>query len=155
MAIVGFLAAKENLAAEAVEKLLNYESGMVGVSGVSGDMRQLLGAGENERARLAVEMFCYRARKYVGAYLAAMGGADAVVFTGGIGENSPEARASICEGLGWAGLTLDRERNLAPPPDRRISTDGSRLEAYCIATDEELLIARDTARCVLGERQLW
>jgi acetate kinase len=150
-AVVGFLASKQNVTADAIEKLLNRESGMLGVSGLSGDMRELQASGENPRARLAVEMFCYRARKYVGAYLAAMEGADAIVFTGGIGENSAEIRARICEGLAWAGLTLDAGRNGAPGPDCRISTDDSRMAAYCIPTDEELLIARDTVRCILGE----
>ena len=151
-AIVGLIASKQNISTDAVEKLLNTESGMLGVSGVSSDMRQLLEHRDNLRARLAVEMFCYRARKYIGSYLAAMGGADAVIFTGGIGENSPEIRARICEGLAWAGLTIHRERNFDPDnKERQISTDESKLAAYCIPTDEELLIARDTVRCILGE----
>lgn len=151
-AIVGLIASKQDISTDAVEKLLNTESGMLGVSGVSSDMRQLLEHRDNPRARLAVEMFCYRARKYIGAYLAAMGGADAVIFTGGIGENSPEIRARICEDLAWAGLTIHRERNLDPPnKERQISTNDSKLAAYCIPTDEELLIARDTVRCILGE----
>jgi len=151
-AIVGLIASKQNISTDAVEKLLNTESGMLGVSGVSSDMRQLLEHRDNLRARLAVEMFCYRARKYIGAYLAAMGGADAVIFTGGIGENSPEIRARICEGLAWTGLTVHRERNSNPAnKERQISTDESKLAAYCIPTDEELLIARDTVRCILGE----
>jgi acetate kinase len=149
-AVVGFIASKQGISTEAVEKLLNTQSGMLGVSGVSSDMRQLLEHRDHPKARLAVEMFCYRARKYIGSYLAAMGGADAIIFTGGIGENSPEVRARICEGLAWAGLALDPARNLTPPSDRRISTDESKLAAYCIPTDEELLIARDTVRVILG-----
>jgi acetate kinase len=92
-------------------------------------------------------------RKYIGAYLAVMNGADAVVFTGGIGENSPEVRQQICEGLGWMGLDLDSERNAALVRGKEgpITRDGSRLAAYVIPTDEELLIARDTVRIVLGE----
>jgi acetate kinase len=118
-------------------------------------MRELLAeARENNdrRAKLAIEIFCYRARKYIGAYLAAMGGADAVVFTGGIGENSAEVRASISDGLAWMGLELDEERNREHTGGREglISRDSSRLAAYVIPTDEELLIARDTVRCVLG-----
>jgi acetate kinase len=103
----------------------------------------------NRRAEVAVTIFCYRARKYIGAYLAAMSGADAIVFTGGIGENSPTIRARICSGLEWAGLSLDEERNnTAIGAESVITRVDSRLAAYVIPTDEELLIARDTARCV-------
>jgi acetate kinase len=138
-----------------VETLLNKQSGLIGISGLTNDMRDLLAeARENNdrRARLAIEIFCYRAKKYVGAYLAAMGGADAIVFTGGIGENSPEVRALICDGLEWLGLELDEERNLSHTLGREglISREGSRLSAYVIPTDEELLIARDTVRSVRG-----
>src|ERR1700719_3865322 len=101
-AILGFIALKEGLSLHEVETLLNKESGLLGISGLTNDMRVLEGKladhNNNRRARLAIEIFCYRARKYVGAFLAAMGGADAIVFTGGIGENSPLARARICEG---------------------------------------------------------
>jgi acetate kinase len=108
---------------------------------------------DDRRARLAIEMFCYRARKYIGAFLAAMGGADSIVFTGGIGENSPSVRAGICEGLEWAGLSLDKEKNQKTiGVEGAITCDQSRLSAYVIPTDEELLIARDTARCILGEK---
>jgi len=107
---------------------------------------------DDRRARVAIEVFCYRARKYVGAFLAAMGGADGIVFTGGIGENSPEIRAQICSGLEWAGLKIDPERNKTMVgKEGKISTDDSCLAAYAIPTDEELLIARDTVRCILGE----
>jgi acetate kinase len=99
-----------------------------------------------------MEMFCYRARKYIGAFLTAMGGADAIVFTGGIGENSAAARAGICSGLEWAGLTVDDAKNKKTiGVEGVISRDDCRLAAYVIPTDEELLIARDTARCILGE----
>ncbi len=157
-AIIDFLAIKEGLSMQQLETMLNKQSGLIGISGLTNDMRELLEeAHENNdrRARLAIEIFCYRARKYVGAYLAAMGGADAIVFTGGIGENSPEIRALICAGLEWAGLELDQERNLNCKSgcEGLISTDGSRLAAYTIPTDEELLIARDTVRCVRGTPQ--
>jgi acetate kinase len=97
-------------------------------------------------------VFCYRVRKYIGAFLAATGGADAVIFTGGIGENSPEVRARICDGLEWMGLTLDASKNETAQGgfEGRVSTEASRLAAYVIPTDEELLIARDTFRCVEG-----
>jgi acetate kinase len=157
-AIIDFIGAKEGLSAHEVETLLNTQSGLLGLSGLTNDMRELLAeAHENNdrRALLAIEIFCYRARKYIGAYLAAMGGADAVIFTGGIGENSAEVRAKICAGLEWLGLELDKERNAEHHDGREglISKDDSRLAAYVIPTDEELLIARDTVRCVRGAPQ--
>ncbi len=157
-AIIEFLAVKEGLSGHQIEGLLNKQSGLIGISGLTNDMRELLEeAHENNdrRARLAIEIFCYRARKYVGAYLAAMGGADAIVFTGGIGENSPEVRALICEGLKFLGLELDADRNqeCTGGSEGLITSEGSRLAAYTIPTDEELLIARDTVRCVRGAPQ--
>jgi|ERR1044071_7401680 acetate kinase len=157
-AIIDFISAKEGLSAQEVETLLNKQSGLIGISGLTNDMRELLAEAhehDDRRARLAVEIFCYRARKYIGAYLAAMNGADAIVFTGGIGENSAEVRALICDGLQWMGLELDEERNSARTNGNEgiISRDGSRLAAYVIPTDEELLIARDTVRCVRGAPQ--
>jgi acetate kinase len=154
-AIVNLISSKEGLSTHEVETLLNTQSGLLGISGLTNDMRVLqdeLREHEDRRARLAIEVFCYRARKYIGAFLAAMGGADAVVFTGGIGENSPEIRARICEGLEWAGLVLDAEKNTKTiGVEGLISREGSGLGAYAIPTDEELLIARDTVRCILGE----
>src|SRR5437588_9008371 len=121
-------------------------------------MRELLSElkeHDDRRVRLAVEIFCHRARKYLGAYLAAMGGADAVVFTGGIGENSPEVRARVCERLAWMGVELDGALNETHTKRREgvISREGSRLSVYVIPTDEELLIARDTVRAVRGVPQ--
>jgi acetate kinase len=157
-AIVDFIALKEGFTAQEVDTILNKQSGLLGISGLTNDMRELLDeARENNdrRARLAVEIFCYRVRKYVGAYLAALGGADALIFTGGIGENSAEVRARICEGLGWMGVKLDAARNEEHVRRREglISADDSRLAVYVIPTDEELLIARDTVRCVRGVPQ--
>ncbi len=157
-AIVDFLAVKEGLSPRDVETLLNKQSGLIGISGLTNDMRELLAEAEennDRRARLAIEIFCYRVRKYIGAYLAAMGGADALVFTGGIGENAAQVRALCCAGLGWLGLELDEERNHAQTNGREgiISSDASRLAAYVIPTDEELLIARDTLRSVRGVPQ--
>jgi len=152
---VNVIAIKEGLSPHEVDSLLNTQSGLLGVSGLTNDMRVLtdeLRAHDDPRARLAIEIFCWRARKYVGAYLACMNGADAVVFTGGIGENSPEIRARICAGLEWAGLKLNEQQNQRLiGAEGRISDDGSALLAYVIPTDEELLIARDTARVILGE----
>jgi acetate kinase len=154
-AIVNLIASKEGLSTHEVESLLNTQSGLLGVSGLTNDMKVLeeeLKEHDDRRVRLAIELFCYRARKYIGAYLACMGGADAVVFTGGIGENSPEIRGRICAGMEWAGLTLDAAANSEMlAREGRISTEGSKLHAWVIPTNEELLIARDTVRCVEGE----
>ena len=154
-AILDYIAGKEGLSLPEVETYLNTQSGLLGVSGLTNDMRELLAEADehdDRRARLAVDLFCYRARKYIGAYLAAMGGAKAIVFAGGIGENSPAVREQICRDLEWAGLTVDRTRNAAAinGAESRISADGSGLEAWVIPTDEELLIARDTYRVVSG-----
>jgi len=157
-AIIEFVAAKEGLSAQEVETLLNKQSGLLGISGLTNDMRELLDEAResnDRRAKLAVEIFCYRARKYIGSYLAAMNGAEAIVFTGGIGENSAEVRAGICDGLAWLGLELDsaRNHNLTGGHEGVISTDNSRLAAYVIPTNEELLIARDTVRVISGVPQ--
>jgi len=154
-AIVNLIATKEGMSPSEVDTLLNTQSGLLGISGLTNDMRMLqaeLQENHDRRVQLAIEVFCYRARKYIGAFLAAMGGADAVIFTGGIGENSPEIRARICEGMEWAGLTVDAARNQQTVGrEGLISTDDSKVLAYAIPTDEELLIARDTVRVVLGE----
>ena len=154
-AILSLIATKEGLSPTEVEALLNTQCGLLGISGVTNDMKVLLQElrqHDDRRIRLAIEIFCYRARKYIGALLAGMGGADAVIFTGGVGENAPEVRARICEGLQWAGLTLDVDQNTqAIGKEVQISSADSRLQAWVIPTDEELLIARDTVRCILGE----
>lgn len=156
--IVSYLAHRENVDAAEIERWLNERSGLLGVSGRSNDMRELLHAtthAQDERAALAIELFCYRARKYVGAYLAVLGGADAIVFGGGIGENSPEIRARICAGMEWCGVSLDTDRNMAAvglPPESaaRISQDGAEMGVYVVADDEETWIARETVRCLRG-----
>jgi len=154
-AIVNVIARKEGISPAEVDRLLNTQSGLLGISGLTNDMRELqteLKEHEDRRVRLAIAIFCYRARKYIGAFLACMGGADAVVFTGGIGENAPDIRAQICGSMEWAGLKLDRSRNQETVArEGKISTEGSSLLAYAIPTDEELLIARDTVRVILGE----
>lgn len=154
-AIVSVIARKEGLSSSEVDTLLNTQSGLLGISGLTNDMRELqaeLKEHDDRRVRLAIEIFCYRARKYIGAYLAALSGADAIVFTGGIGENSPDVRARICEGMEWAGLRLDAAKNQQTVGrEGQISAEGSKLLAFAIPTDEELLIARDTVRVILGE----
>jgi acetate kinase len=155
-AVLDFIAAKEGLSLGEAMTLLNKQSGLLGISGLTHDMRDLVAEAlehGDRRARLAIEVFCYRARKYIGAFLAALGGARAVVFTGGIGENSAEVRQKICEGLDWIGLELDGGANFAAVGgyEGRITRPGSRLEAWVIPTDEELIIARDTVRLLLGK----
>jgi acetate kinase len=122
-----------------LEHLLNHESGLKALAGTA-DMRELLRR-TDEAAELALELFCYRIRKTAGAYLAVLEGAEALVFTGAIGENAAEIRRRVCEPMGWAGLRLDRERN--GKSELRISAEGSPLGAYAIPTDEEWLIARE------------
>jgi acetate kinase len=149
--LAGFLARREAADIAEVEGWLNTRSGLVGVSGRSADMRELLEAEArgDARAALAVAMFCYRVRKYVGAYLAALGGANAVVFGGGIGEHAPPVRARVCDGMSWCGLTLDPERNSGTVgSEGRISADDSTVHAYVIPVDEEGIIAHDTLGCL-------
>jgi acetate kinase len=153
--IVDLVSTKEGLSVREVETLLNKQSGLLGISGLTDDMRELLDEAQehdDRRARLAIEIFCYRARKYIGSYLAAMNGAEAIVFTGGIGENSAEIRARICSELIWMGVELDAELNSTHGADQsgRISTENSRVAVYVIPTNEELLIARDTLRVIVA-----
>jgi acetate kinase len=142
-AVVGFLARKEKVSVEVVEGWLNTQSGLLGISGLSQDMRVLTQrANTDDRARLALDVFSYRAKKYIGAYLAAMGGAAAVVFSGGIGEHAPGIRQSICEGLDGFGVELDPARNAGNlGQEGLITRNGSRLPAYVIPTDEGLMMA--------------
>ena len=154
-AILDFVSAKEGLSLHELDSMLNKQSGLLGLSGLTADMRELL-AEEAEhgdrRARLAVDLFCYRVKKYLGSYLAAINGADAIVFAGGIGENSPDVRARICAEMDWLGISLDPARNASlTGSEGRIDGEGSRVELWVIPTDEELLIARDTWRVVTGE----
>jgi acetate kinase len=155
-AVVGYLSRRESVGIEAVEQWLNERSGLLGVSGLSNDVRDLVNTEKqgNPRAALALDLFCYRARKYVGAYLAVLEGADAVVFGGGIGEHSPDIRGRICRGMEWCGIRLDQARNaaavkLSPGDGIRISADEASLPVYVVAVDEESTIARETVRCLI------
>jgi acetate kinase len=132
----------EGMSLQQLEWMLYHQAGLKALAG-TGDVRELQRCSD-PAAKLALDIFCYRIQKYVGAYLAVLGGAEALVFTGGIGENAPEIRQRVCEGFGWAGLILDSEQNRQN--GLRISADGSRLAAYAIPTDEERLIARETLR---------
>jgi acetate kinase len=145
--LASFLAQREGVDVETAEDWLNTKSGLLGVSGRSRDMRELLDAeGKGDKmARLAIDMFCYRLKKYIGAYLATLDGADAVIFGGGIGENAPEVRQRVLAGMEWLGLKLDKARNEATVGSEGcISTDDARIHAYVILVDEAIIIARDT-----------
>jgi acetate kinase len=146
--LVSYLMRHEIKDVAQLETMLNEQCGLLGVSGRTHDMRELLEAetAGDERARLAIDMFCYRIRKYIGAYLAVLGGADAILFGGGIGENSADVRRRSCEGLQWAGLSLDPVRNRdADGVEAKISVDRAAIDAYVISVREERLIARETA----------
>jgi len=143
---------------DALDKMCNKQSGLLGVSGLSNDMRTLLQAAErgHEQARLAIDMFCYRLKKYLGAYLAVLGRVDAVVFTGGIGENVPLVRAKACQGLEPLGLIVDEQQNrqLTGRREGCFSTPDSRTQLLVVPTDEEAAIAADTFRiAILQEHQ--
>lgn len=158
--IVGYLSEREKVEPTEVERWLNERSGLLGLSGRSNDMRELLRAVERDhdkRAELAVDLFCYRARKYLGAYMAVLGGADGIVFGGGIGENAPEIRTRICQGMEWCGISVDRERNraavgLTAGSGAQISRDDSRPAVFVVAADEETWIAKETARCLGSDK---
>ena len=152
-AVLEFISAKEGLSIHEVEMMLNKQSGLLGISGLTNDMRELLAEAEesgDRRAKLAIDIFCYRIRKYIGAYLAAMNGADAIIFSGGIGENSAKIRSMICEGMDWCGVKLDEEKNdtLGKGDDGQISDESSSVKVWVVPTNEELLIARDTVRLI-------
>jgi acetate kinase len=145
--VIFFLHRELGLSIDGVEDLLNRESGLLGISGTSNDMRDVIRkAGEgNQRCRLALEAFAYRAKKYVGAYVAALGGLDALVFTAGIGENSPLVRRMICENLECMGISLDETKNEeAMGMEKLISTPTSRASILVVPTDEERVIVMDT-----------
>ncbi len=145
-AILTFLMHQEGLDADGIDKLMNKESGLQGISGVSSDFRDLEDAIEkgNERAQLAVDMFYYSVKKYIGAYAAAMGGVDAVVFTAGIGENNAEGRLEIVKDLEFMGIRIDEEKNKVRGEALDISAPGATVHTLVIPTDEEMMIALDT-----------
>jgi acetate kinase len=150
-AIILYLMSKDELSFHDMSTLLNRFSGLYGISEQSNDMRELIAAAakENKQAELAIDAFCYRLRKYIGAYTAALGHVDGLVFTGGIGENAPLVRQKACEGLAELGYEIDPARNReAVGKTCEISTDSSRIRIMVIPTNEELLIARDTFRVI-------
>ncbi len=144
---VTFLEKKLGLDADGMSNLLNKKSGLLGVSGISSDMREIFQANQdgNERAKLAFEMYCYRVRKYVGSYAAAMNGCDIIVFTAGVGENQADLRESVCSGLSFMGVEIDKEKNSTIHGEEAvISTPASKVKVVVVPTDEELMIASDT-----------
>ena len=152
-AIIVHLMAKEDLPLHEASTLLNKQSGLYGISGVSGDMRELQEEAEagHTRAQLAIDIFTYRVRKYIAAYCGVLGKVDGLIFTGGIGENAPLIRIASCERLGFFGIEIHREANASVSgAEGVISAAGSRVKVCVIPTNEELLIARDSVRTVLG-----
>jgi acetate kinase len=151
--LVWYLARTENLDAQSFNELVNRQSGLLGVSETSSDMRDLLDReSQDARAAEAVALFCYQVKKWIGAFAAALGGLDTLVFSGGIGENAPTIRARICDGLEFLGVDLEEERNAANAP--LISPDAGRVKVRVIRTDEELMIARSVTRVLnLGSFQ--
>ena len=143
---VTFITEKEGLNATGVSNLLNKKSGVLGVSGVSSDMRELEAAvaAGNPKAILAEKMYFYRIKKYIGAYAAALGGVDIILFTGGVGENQANCRSEVCEGLEFMGVKIDLEKNKVRGEEAIISADDSKVTVAVIPTDEELMIASDT-----------
>ena len=148
--VISFLIEQHGYTIEAVDELLNKKYGVLGISGVSSDFRDVLAAGEagNERAKLALEIFYYKVRTQIAAYAGAMGGIDVIVFTAGIGENSSITRKEILKGLEFFGLELNEEKNEERGKIQEISTEDSRVKVYVVPTNEELMIARDTAKLV-------
>jgi acetate kinase len=146
--LVAFLGCSEQMTESQFDRMIHHESGLLGVSEISSDMRDLLNQETSDvRAEEAVALFCYQAKKWIGSFSAALGGLDTIVFAGGIGENAPIVRARICDGLGFLGLELNEALNKETAAV--ISTDGSRVTVRVIRTDEELMIARSVCR-VLG-----
>lgn len=147
--LIPYLMEKEGISnVQEMIDIFNHKSGLLGLSGVSSDMRDVEdeAAEGNDRAQIALDIFYNRVQKYIGQYIALMNGADAIVFTAGIGENSPETRQIIIDGINWFGMEIDEERNSVRGEERVISTDDSKIKVLLIPTDEEVMIARDVER---------
>ncbi|MDR1392314.1 MAG: acetate kinase [Clostridiales bacterium] len=154
VAIIKYLSKEKGMSIEKIDNILNKESGVLGISGISSDFRDLATHANNgnERARLALDMFCYSAKKYIGSFLCIMGGLDVIVFTGGIGENAPFIRSEIVRNLEFLGIELDEENNKkAIGEEMFVSTIGSKICVVVIPTNEELLIARETKKALKKE----
>jgi acetate kinase len=147
-AIIPFLMKKENMTMEEIDTYINKKSGVLGISGVSSDFRDIekAAAAGNERAQLALDMFTYEVIKFIGSYAAAMNGVDAIIFTAGVGENAIGMREIIGNGVEYLGTKIDNEKNNVRGKEREISVDGSKVKIFVIPTNEELVIARDTKK---------
>ena len=152
-AIVTFLMKEMNLDIEKTNDLLNKKSGVLGISGVSSDFRDIENAAEegNERAKLALDIFNYKVKKFIGSYIAAMNGVDCIVFTAGVGENSSETREAILSDLEWFGIKLDKEKNNIRGKASEISSEDSKIKVFAIPTNEELMIAKETEEIIKGK----
>lgn len=150
--IVTYLMDKEGLDISEINEIMNKESGVLGISGVSSDFRDIESAAENgnKRAQLAIDVFNYKVKTTIGSYVAAMDGVDAIVFTAGLGENSPVTRKEICSGLTYLGITVDEEKNNTRREELVITTKDSKVKVLVVPTDEELAIARDTKEIITG-----
>ena len=148
--IVTFLMEKENLSAEEINSILNKKSGLLGISGISADNRDILAAVEegNERAALAMEIYSYIIAQYIAKYAVTLNGVDVITFTGGVGERGPDERAAICKQLEFLGVKLDEEANKVKAEEKEISSKDSKVKVWIVPTDEELMIARDTMNLV-------
>lgn len=151
-AVVMYLMEKEKMSINDMNKLLNKKSGVLGISGVSSDFRDIESAADsgNKRAKLAIDIFCYRVKKYIGEYSAVMGGVDALIFTAGIGENNQTVRKKILTGLEYLGINIDWQKNEARGEEVDISTEDSKVRVLVIPTNEELTIAREAVRLIKG-----
>ena len=152
-AIVTFIEKTEKLSADELDNVLNKKSGVLGISGISSDFRDIEAEAEkgNKRAQLALDVFIHRVRHYLGAYIVEMGGVDCIVFTAGVGENDKATRINVCKGLEELGIELCEKRNDIRGEERVISTDESKVKILLIPTNEELMIARDTFNIVTGK----
>jgi acetate kinase len=156
-AILVYLARRLDASVSDIDRIINKESGLQGISGLSSDMRDVeeAAAKGHVRAELALEVFCYRIRKYVGAYAAAMGGLDAIVFTAGIGENSPVIRERVCRDLGFLGVELDAAKNeIERGRAVNLATQASRVQVLLVPTNEERMIARETKRVIAASAEV-
>ena len=148
--IVTFLMKKENLSPDEIENILNKQSGVQGISGLAPDFREIEAAsyGESKRAQIAIKVFTYEIASYIAKYAVAMGGIDAIIFTGGVGENQINIRKWICEKLQFMGVKIDTEKNNMRGEEKQISAQDSKVKIYVIPTNEELMIAKETARLI-------
>jgi acetate kinase len=152
-AVVTFLMQKEEMTASDMDTYLNKKSGLLGVSGVSSDMRDLRAAADkgNKRANLAIDIFCYRVKTFIGSYIAAMNGADAIIFTGGIGENDMRIREDSLDDMDNLGIIIDSEKNKTRGKEVDISASGAKVKTWIIPTNEELAIAKETMKIIMDK----